>query len=128
MSQQALRDRSWWSGMDVFVVADDYELVATGMGNPLQPLFDLVSQARDIGLHIILARGMGGAGRAGFSDQIISRMRDQQSPGLIMSGSKEEGALLGGVKPSPLPPGRGTWVTRHGNVLIQTVNTPDPEA
>ena len=128
VSQQALRDRSWWSGMDVFVVADDYELVATGMGNPLQPLFDLVSQARDIGLHIILARGMGGAGRAGFSDQIISRMRDQQSPGLIMSGSKEEGALLGGVKPSPLPPGRGTWVTRHGNVLIQTVNTPDPEA
>lgn len=127
VSQEQLRNRTWWQGMEVFVVVDDYELVATSSGNPLQPFFDLVSQARDIGLHIILSRGMGGAGRAGYSDQIIARMRDQQSPGLIMSGDKEEGSLLGGVRPSPLPPGRGTWITRAGNVLVQTAHTPDPE-
>ena len=29
VTQQQLRDRSWWSGADMFVVVDDYELVAT---------------------------------------------------------------------------------------------------
>ena len=128
VTQEELRNRSWWTGLEVFVVVDDYELVATQMNNPLRDLGGLIPQARDIGLHVIIARGMGGAGRAGYSDPLISRMRDMQSPGLIMSGSKEEGALLGGVKPSELPEGRGTWVTRYGTVLIQTVNTPDPSA
>ncbi|TDO91509.1 type VII secretion protein EccCa [Enemella evansiae] len=126
VSQEELRNRSWWQGMEIFVVVDDYDLVATSMNNPLQPFADLVSQASDIGLHIIIARGMGGAGRAAFSDALIARMKDGQSPGLIMSGTKDEGQLLADVRPFPLPPGRGTFVTRGGKVLIQTVNTPAP--
>ena len=51
---------------------------------------------RDVGLHVILARSAGGAGRAMF-DPVIQRLREMGSPGLIMSGSKDEGALLGGV-------------------------------
>lgn len=127
VTQQQLRDRSWWKGMELFVVVDDYELVATSMGNAMQPFFDLVSQASDIGLHIIIARGMGGAGRAAYGDQIIARMKDGANPGLIMSGTKDEGALLGNVKPQPLPPGRGTLVTRSGNVLVQAANLPPKE-
>ncbi|MGA4670503.1 type VII secretion protein EccCa [Propionibacteriaceae bacterium Y1923] len=119
VTQQQLRDRSWWSGADMFVVVDDYELVATSLGNPMMPFADLVSQAQDIGLHIIMARGMGGAGRTVFSDQIVARMKDAVNPGLIMSGTKDEGVLWGDVKPSPLPPGRGTLVTRAGKVLVQ---------
>lgn len=128
VTQEELRNRSWWKGIEVFVVVDDYELVATSLGNPLQPFFDLVSQANDIGLHIYLARAMGGAGRSGFSDQIIARSRDNQQPALILSGTRDEGALWGGVKPSPQPPGRGTLVTRAGNVLVQTVHSPDETA
>ena len=30
-----LRARSWWKGPDVFVLVDDYDLVATSAGNPL---------------------------------------------------------------------------------------------
>ena len=42
------------------------------------------------------------------------------SDGLIMSGSKEEGALLGGVRPGPQPCGRGVLVTRReGARLVQ---------
>ncbi|MGA4506882.1 type VII secretion protein EccCa [Propionibacteriaceae bacterium G1746] len=122
VSQQQLRDRSWWSGADMFVVVDDYELVATSLGNPMMPFADLVSQAQDIGLHIILARGMGGAGRTVFSDQIVARMKDAVNPALIMSGTKDEGALWADVKPSPLPPGRGTLVTRAGKVLVQVAD------
>lgn len=124
VTQQQLRDRSWWKGSELFIVVDDYELVGTSMGHAMQPFFDLVSQAGDIGLHIILARGMGGAGRAVFSDQIIARAKDAQNPSLIMSGTRDEGVLWSDVRPQPLPPGRGTLVTRAGKVLVQAAHTP----
>ena len=90
-----------------------------GASNPLLPLADLIPQARDIGLHLILARSAGGAGRAMF-DPIIQRVREMGSPGLIMSGSRDEGALLGGVKPQAQPPGRGHFVERRtGSRLVQ---------
>ncbi len=127
VTQQQLRDRSWWKGSELFVVVDDYELVATSTGNALAPLIDLVSQASDIGLHIIMARGMGGAGRAFFGDPIVQRMKDAANPGLIMSGNRDEGALFGNVRPSALPPGRGTLVSRNGIGLVQLANLPPKE-
>ena len=118
LTPQQLRTRSWWEGSDLFLIVDDYDLVA-GATNPLLQIADLVPQARDIGLHLILARSAGGAGRAMF-DQIIQRVREMGSPGLIMSGSKDEGALIGGVKPQPQPPGRGLFVERRtGTRLVQ---------
>jgi DNA segregation ATPase FtsK/SpoIIIE, S-DNA-T family len=118
LTPQQLRSRSWWEGPELFVVVDDYDLVA-GASNPLLPIADLVPQARDIGLHLIVARSAGGAGRAMF-DPIIQRIREIGSPGMIMSGSKDEGALLGSVKPQAQPPGRGFFVERRtGNRLVQ---------
>jgi S-DNA-T family DNA segregation ATPase FtsK/SpoIIIE len=119
-----LRTRSWWKGPDLFVLVDDYDLVATGLNNPLTPLLDYLAQGRDIGLHVFLTRRMGGASRALF-DPFIGRIKDLASPGLLMSGSREEGPLLGNLKPRPLPPGRGWLVTRRGgNQLIQLAHLP----
>ena len=47
-----LRERSWWQGLEVLYVVDDYDLVATSSGNPLLPLADLLVQGRDLGLHL----------------------------------------------------------------------------
>lgn len=124
VTQQQLRDRSWWTGGEVFVVVDDYELVATQSGNPLAAFADLVNQAGDIGLHIIVARSAGGAGRAIYGDPIIAKMRESISPGLVMSGSKDEGTMFGDVKASPMPPGRGTLVTRAFKGLVQAAYRP----
>jgi DNA segregation ATPase FtsK/SpoIIIE, S-DNA-T family len=119
LTSQQLRSRSWWQGSDLFLIIDDYDLVA-GASNPLLQLTDLVPQARDIGLHVIIARSAGGAGRAMF-DPIIQRIREMGSPGLIMSGDKDEGALLGGVRPQGQPPGRGYFVERRtGTRLVQS--------
>ena len=124
LTPQQLRRRSWWQGSDLFLVVDDYDLVA-GASNPLLPLADLIPQARDIGLHLILARSAGGAGRAMF-DPIIQRAREMGSPGMIMSGSRDEGALLGGVKPQAQPPGRGHYVERRtGSRLVQVALADD---
>ncbi|MQY25051.1 type VII secretion protein EccCa [Nocardia aurantia] len=123
VTPQQLRERSWWSGPDVYVVVDDYDLVATSTGNPLAVLVEFLPLARDLGLHMIVARRSGGAARAMY-DPVISRLKDLASAGLIMSGNREEGNLIGGVRPSAMPDGRGTLVTRNGIDLIQTAWTP----
>jgi S-DNA-T family DNA segregation ATPase FtsK/SpoIIIE len=106
----------------VYVLVDDYDLVAPAGGvaaNPLLPLAEFLPQAKDVGLHVVLARRSGGAGRALF-DPLLGRLRELGAPGLVMNGSPDEGALLGGVKPAPLPPGRGTLVDRRrGNRRVQ---------
>ena len=118
LTPDQLRSRSWWNGSDLFLIVDDYDLVA-GTQNPLLALAEFLPQARDVGLHVILARSAGGAGRAMF-DPVIQRLREMGSPGLIMSGSKDEGALLGGVRPASQPCGRGFLVgRRNGSRLIQ---------
>ena len=112
-----LRRRDWWSGSDLFLVVDDYDMVA-GLTNPLTPLVDLLPQARDIGLHLVLARSAGGAGRAMY-EPVVQRLREMGSPALLMSASKDEGALFG-VKPQSLPTGRGFYAARRTEpVLVQ---------
>ncbi|WP_410599946.1 type VII secretion protein EccCa [Amycolatopsis sp. lyj-90] len=123
VTPEQLRNRSWWRGPELFVLVDDYEMVATVGRNPLLPLLEFLPQARDIGLHLVLARGSGGAGRSLF-EPVLQRIRELGSPGLVMSGSREEGALLGDVKPGPQPAGRGVLVSRrHGTGLVQVAWT-----
>ncbi|MEU9805358.1 type VII secretion protein EccCa [Mycobacterium sp. NPDC050853] len=112
ITQQQLKERSWWSGPDIFVLIDDYDLVAiSNMNNPLAPIAEFLPQARDIGLRVVVTRRIGGAGKAMF-DPFIGRLRDLSCNGLVMSGSREEGALFGGYKPTQMPPGRGMLVSR----------------
>ncbi|WP_162293862.1 type VII secretion protein EccCa [Mycobacteroides abscessus] len=110
ITQQQLKERSWWSGPDIYVLIDDYDLVAVS-NSTLSPLLEYLAQARDIGLRVVVTRRIGGAGRALF-DPFLGRLRDLSCNGLVMSGSKDEGALFGGYKASPMPPGRGMLVSR----------------
>jgi len=34
VTQEQLRNRSWWTGKDVYILVDDYDLVASTAGNP----------------------------------------------------------------------------------------------
>jgi S-DNA-T family DNA segregation ATPase FtsK/SpoIIIE len=115
-----LRNRSWWTGAEVFVVVDDYDLVATQQPSPVLALQPLLAQARDTGLHVVLARRSGGACRALY-EPLLQTLRDLATPGLLLSGSRDEGPLLGNQWPRPAPPGRGRLVSRDGGVeLVQT--------
>jgi DNA segregation ATPase FtsK/SpoIIIE, S-DNA-T family len=125
VTQQQLRARSWWTGPEIFVIVDDYDLVAGATGNPLTPLLDHLPHAKDIGLHVIVARRSGGAARAMF-DPLLARMRDLGAAGLMMSAGPEEGVLLGAVRPSPLPPGRATLITRSDPAQLIQVAWTDP--
>jgi S-DNA-T family DNA segregation ATPase FtsK/SpoIIIE len=115
-----LRTRSWWSGPEIYVVVDDYDLVATAAGNPLTPLLEWLPHARDLGLHLVVARRSAGAARAMF-EPLLAELRDVGCMALVMSGSPDDGPLIGSVRPSALPPGRGTLITRRGGLQLVQV-------
>jgi S-DNA-T family DNA segregation ATPase FtsK/SpoIIIE len=126
VTQAQLRDRSWWSGPDIYVVVDDYDVVTATAANPLTPILEYLPHARDLGLHLVVARRSGGAAR-GMFDPVLAELRDSGCMGLMMSASPDEGPLIGSVRPSPLPPGRGTLITRgDGGQLVQVAWSPPP--
>jgi S-DNA-T family DNA segregation ATPase FtsK/SpoIIIE len=124
-TQQQLRTRSWWSGPEIYLVIDDYDLAAGATGNPLTPIADFLPHAKDLGLHLVVARRSGGAARAMF-DPVLARLRELGCVGLMMSASPDEGVLLGSVRPSPLPAGRGVLITRADADQIIQVAWADP--
>src|SRR5262249_33387291 len=120
VTPEQLRDRSWWTGPELYLLVDDYDLLVGPSGSPLTPLLEVLPQARDLGLHLVLARASGGAGRAMY-EPVLQRLRERGTPGIVLSGSPDEGPLIGDVKPMRLPPGRGRLHhRRHGMQLVQT--------
>jgi S-DNA-T family DNA segregation ATPase FtsK/SpoIIIE len=92
-------------------------------GQPAAPLLDFLAQARDVGLHVVLAR------RPAAPPRHV-RTGDPAHPGtvrpaIVMSGDRDEGVLVGNVRPGPLPPGRGRLITRRDGVrLVQLAYLP----
>ena len=93
-----LRERSWWSGPGGRTCSSTTTTSSPPTGwcgvNPLLPLVEFLPQAKDVGLHLVVARRCGGAGRALF-DPLLGRLRELAAPGLVMNGSPDEGALVG---------------------------------
>lgn len=125
ITPQQLRDRSWWTGPEIYIVIDDYDMVASGgLNNPLAPLVEYLPQARDIGMHVIITRRMGGVSRALY-DSVLGAMKNMSVDTLMMSGPRDEGKLIGDVRPMKLPPGRGILVSRtRGQEMVQIADLP----
>ncbi|MGG8406483.1 type VII secretion protein EccC, partial [Streptomyces sp. 12297] len=119
VTPQQLRDRSWWTGPQLFVIVDDYELVAAGSGNPMAGLVENLPYARDVGIRFIVARSSAGASRAAY-EPFVQRVKELGAQGVVLSGDRNEGDILGSVRARPMPPGRGVFVSRkRGNPLVQ---------
>jgi S-DNA-T family DNA segregation ATPase FtsK/SpoIIIE len=120
VTARQLRERSWWQGPTVYVVVDDYDLVSTSSGNPLGNLTEMLPFARDVGVRFIIARSTAGAGRAAY-EPFMQRMQELGAQGVVLAGDPGEGDVLGGVRPRPMPAGRGVFVSRkRGKPLVQT--------
>ena len=118
VTPEQLRRRDWWSGPQLFVLVDDYDLLS-GMDSPLQPLMPFLAQGADIGFHLVVTRGAANVMRMSM-DPVIRRMQETNTPDLALSCPPNEGPLLGNVKPRHLPPGRALLCSRRGGRLIQT--------
>jgi S-DNA-T family DNA segregation ATPase FtsK/SpoIIIE len=110
VTPRQLAERSWWSGPEIFVVVDDYHMVAQrGMANPLDPLNDILVDGRDTGTHLIVARNIAQAELALY-DNVLGQIKNLNSSGLILDGTRNDGILVGDVRPAKQPPGRGYFV------------------
>ncbi|HEX3907078.1 MAG TPA: type VII secretion protein EccCa [Mycobacteriales bacterium] len=119
LSFERLRAGDWWSGPQHVLVVDDYDLLLGPAGSPLTPLLDAIGQARDIGLHVLLARRASGSQRTAF-EPFGQRLREVGATGLVMSGPTNEGPLVADVAAHPQPPGRGFLVRpRERTALVQ---------
>ena len=57
ITQQQLKDRSWWNGPDLYVLIDDYDLIPGGsLSHPLGPLVEYLPQARHLRQALCLSR------------------------------------------------------------------------
>lgn len=127
VTQEQLKNRSWWSGPELYVVVDDAELVAPGDVDPFEPLREFLPQAKDVGLHLVIARRTEGASGA-LEHGVLNTLAALQTPGIVGDGDFREGPLVFGVWPSALMPGRATAVSRrYGQELVQLAwSEPDP--
>ena len=115
VTPEQLRDRSWWSGPEIFVLVDDYDMVASPVGQPDRRRWpSSCRRPRTSGCTWCVCRRSGGAARALF-EPVIQRMRELGSPGIIGSGSRDEGALLGTTRP-----GRDAARTRRASWAAAT--------
>ncbi|MFB7905931.1 type VII secretion protein EccCa [Kitasatospora sp. NPDC056076] len=121
-----LKLRDWWTGAELFILVDDYDLIAAPLtGHPFAPLLDHLAQGTELGLHLIVARSANGAGRA-LSDPLLRRLHEVNTPAVLLSCPPSEGVLFGNVKPRQLPPGRALHITRRRTVQLQTPLVPEP--
>jgi S-DNA-T family DNA segregation ATPase FtsK/SpoIIIE len=108
------------------VLVDDYDLLPAAAGSPLLPLLDFLGLGRELGFHLVLARRVAGAARAGF-EPVFQRVRELGGAGLVMSGDPGEGALVGSQRAAALPPGRGFLVhPPRPPTLVQVAYRPPP--
>jgi DNA segregation ATPase FtsK/SpoIIIE, S-DNA-T family len=126
ITAQELRARDWWAGPELYLIVDDYDLVSAATPAPLAGLASYVPQAREIGLHIVLARRVAGMSRAA-TDPVLSRIRDLGTTGLLLSGDPREGVLLGSERAVVRPPGRGALVRRSQPTAVIQIATTDTD-
>ena len=93
----------------IVVIADDYEILTAAGGSPLHALVPYIAMASEVNLNVLIARRTGGAARGVFVPA-FSTIRDSGAVGLMFSGDRSEGQLLGTVRPQKLPTGRALLV------------------
>lgn len=128
-SQEELASSSRsWTGPEIFVLVDDEETVtswgmanmfsATGGGAVLEPLIKVADRGREIGLHFVVARRLAPWGQA-MSSPLTGKLLQLAMPTVVMDGPRDEGIIVGSVRASRQPVGRGIYVTDKLTAPVQ---------
>ncbi|HZA03273.1 MAG TPA: type VII secretion protein EccCa [Propionibacteriaceae bacterium] len=110
------------AGPRIVVIADDYDILASGGTEPLKPLLPYLPSARDLRVHVLLSRPVAGASRSMY-DVAMQTVRDTGGSTLILSGERSEGQILPQVYAEQMVPGRGKFVRRGERPrIVQVAN------
>ncbi len=116
--RQASADRT--TGPRIVVVVDDFDILASGGTQPLEPLLPYLPSARDLRLHVLLARPVAGLQRALF-DLTLQAVRDTGGSTFLMSGERSEGPIAPQVYAEPMTAGRGRLLRRGERSFVVQV-------
>ncbi|QKS11738.1 type VII secretion protein EccCa [Curtobacterium sp. Csp1] len=108
------------AGPRIVVVVDDFDILASGGTQPLEPLLPYLPSARDLRLHVLLTRPVAGLQRALF-DLTLQALRDTGGSTFLMSGERSEGQIAPQVYAEPMTPGRGRMLRRGERSFIAQV-------
>ena len=118
LTQEQLINRPRWNGPHHFLLIDDeHELRASGLaGKPAAtaPLWDLIERAREIGLHVIVARLPGNWAGVSAMNPFLQKLTSSRAPTLFMDNDPQSVKVFGRTSAQQLPPGRGLLVTTEG--------------
>ena len=88
-------------GAEVYVLVDDYDLVATQQGSPIAAARSRCWRRPATSACTSSSPAAPAARRGRCTSRCIQTMRDLAMPGLLLSGSPDEGPLLGNLRPMP---------------------------
>ncbi|RAV04371.1 FtsK/SpoIIIE domain-containing protein [Mycolicibacter senuensis] len=114
LSAEAVRNRSWYTGPEVFVFVDNV-LSFTGAGfsvnSPLDPLLELMSR-NDLGLHVYATGPAQGFGGMRQTNKLYKALGEANSTTLMLSGPAAEGTIWpnSGIKFALRRPGQAAVV------------------
>lgn len=93
----------------IVILADDYDVLTAGGTSPLVPLQRYLAMGPELNLSAMIARRSAGAAR-GLYEPLYNMVRESGATGLMFSGDRSEGMLLGSERPQQLPVGRARLV------------------
>lgn len=129
VGREQRRDRSWWSGPEVFLIIDDYSMVNNAAPNAFAPLAALWGAAPSVGVHSVVACPIATANKVLLASGSLMKLNaDVNSATLVMNGVKDNGPFIAGVRVTPRPPGRGVLVLSGEQDTIQSPVIPELEA
>ena len=127
ITPEQLRRRDWWTGPEMFLLIDDYDLVAYVGEQPVAAPDRLPPAGRR---HRLARRDRPRRGRLhahvdgpGAAPAAASPTR----PTWHCPARRQKDALLGNVRPRQFPPGRAMLLTRRGFRILQTAFVGDPD-
>ncbi|MCX5046291.1 type VII secretion protein EccCa [Aldersonia sp. NBC_00410] len=113
LSQTDMQERAWWTGPELFIIVDDYDLLA-GRGNntdnPLLPWLSLLPYGFDYGVHLIVARNIKDIAIAMHSDPILRAFEANMTSVVMLDGPASEGKLFDLQKPRMHPAGEADYL------------------
>lgn len=100
MSTDALRNRSWYSGPEVYVLIDNLDAFMGSSAfaeTPLDPLVALISEWHNLGLHIYVTVPAQGFSSYMMSNKLVKAMAATNPSYALFSGPVSEGQLWAGT-------------------------------
>jgi len=114
-----------------YLIIDDIDQIPDGPAiagpyvgqRPWTPLIDLLAEAGDLGLRVVVTGRAAGSGHSLMTNPLLRRLNELQSGILMLSGSPTDGGKTRGHRFMRLPPGRAMLLTDNDvPTFLQLIN------